>query len=94
MKQIAAAWPQSRASSVATRSLAVDAIDEVAGEALAEELDRQAKHMPGEPRRLLQRQLQLHAQQRHAPAPIAAAPAARSMTARPTSSGLSQPSNA
>ena len=42
----------------------LDAIDQVAGVALAEEGDRQAQHMPDEARRLLERQPQLDAQQR------------------------------
>ena len=42
----------------------LDATHEVTREALAEELDRQPQHVPGELRRLLEREPQLHAQQR------------------------------
>ena len=63
VRQLAAALPKSPRKQRGDPVVGLHAIDEIAGVALAEERDGKAEHVPRKPRRLLQRQPQLDAQQ-------------------------------
>ena len=64
VKHIAAVWPQSRASSFATRSLAEMRLARSPVKRWLKNSMRQPEHMPGELRRLLQGESKLDAQKR------------------------------